>query len=334
MKRILSVILVMVLLFSFAGCKTDKGRQLYNLNLDKFVELGEYKGVKVDTASKEFAETTKAVIAYDVEQNLLYKGTVKKGDTVNIDYRGEKDGVAFDGGSAQGYDLKIGSGTFIPGFEEGLIGAKVGNIVSLPLTFPKDYGNAELAGAKVTFTVKINYTDAKTPQEPKEYFEKLGYKTLEEYNENVKQRAIEETIMKTVLDASKVKKYSKDDQEKLYKFYYDTTAANIQASYQMTMEQYFEAVGQTEEDFKKELIDNEIKDLMDQQMVWYAILDKEGLTVTKDDVEAKIKEIIAQTGDTSVTRADVIEVYGEIYLENIVVSDKVLDLLEKNAKVS
>jgi FKBP-type peptidyl-prolyl cis-trans isomerase (trigger factor) len=73
---------------------------------------------------------------------------------------------------------------------------------------------------------------------------------------------------------------------------------------------------------------------MDQQMVWYAILDKEGMTVTDEDIDAKIKEILADSGDTSATRADVIDQLGEIYLENIVVSEKVFDLLKSNSAIS
>jgi trigger factor len=265
---------------------------------------------------------------------LFYKGTVAKGDVVNIDYIGKKDGVAFEGGTAQGYDLTIGSGTFIPGFEEGLIGAKVGTIVTLPLTFPKEYHSKELAGAKVEFTVKINYTDKKIAQEPKEYYKKLNYKTLEDYLENVKERAIEETIINKALEICKVKKYSEKDMDKLYNYYYNTIENNVKTSYNMTMEQYFEAIKQTEEEFKTEVIDGEIKPLMDQQMVWYAILDKEGMTVTDEDIDAKIKEILADSGDTSATRADVIDQLGEIYLENIVVSEKVFDLLKSNSAIS
>jgi FKBP-type peptidyl-prolyl cis-trans isomerase (trigger factor) len=120
----------------------------------------------------------------------------------------------------------------------------------------------------------------------------------------------------------------------LYDYYYKTIENNVKTSYNMTMEQYFEAIKQTEEEFKTEVIDGEIKPLMDQQMVWYAILDKEGLTVTDEDIEAKIKEILADSGDTSATRADVIDQLGEIYLENIVVSEKVFDLLKSNSAIS
>jgi FKBP-type peptidyl-prolyl cis-trans isomerase (trigger factor) len=120
----------------------------------------------------------------------------------------------------------------------------------------------------------------------------------------------------------------------LYDYYYKTIENNVKTSRNMTMEQYFEAIKQTEEEFKTEVIDGEIKPLMDQQMVWYAILDKEGMTVTDEDIDAKIKEILADSGDTSATRADVIDQLGEIYLENIVVSEKVFDLLKSNSAIS
>ena len=79
-----------------------------------------------------------------------------EGDTANIDYSGTKDGVAFDGGTAEGYDLKLGSGTFIDGFEDGVIGMNVGDEKDLNLKFPDNYGSADLAGQEVVFHVKLN----------------------------------------------------------------------------------------------------------------------------------------------------------------------------------
>lgn len=337
MKRILSVVLVLILLLSFAGCKEDKGRELYNLNLEKYVELGEYKGIKVDTKSDDFKKLQYTIISNDVADYDLYvvntKGKVKKGDTVNIDYEGKRDGVAFEGGTAKGYNLTIGSGQFIDGFEDGLIDKEIGSTVDLNLTFPEDYGN-DLAGADVVFTVKINSAKTTTAREPEEFYKDLGYENVDKYYENVKERAIEETVSQKVLENSKVKKYPETDVEAIYKYYYDTTAANVKAQYGIGMDEYLSAIGQTEEAFKESVIKESIKPLMDQQMVWYAVLDVEDLSVTDDEIEAKIKEIIAQSGDTSITRADVIEQLGEIYLENIVVSEKVFKLLKENAVIS
>ncbi|MBQ7089512.1 MAG: FKBP-type peptidyl-prolyl cis-trans isomerase, partial [Clostridia bacterium] len=92
--------------------------------------------------------------SYVTYEEDIKEGTVQKGDTCAIDYIGKKDGVAFEGGTGS-YDLEIGSGSFIPGFEEGLIGKKIGSTVDLNLTFPENYGNEELNGQDVVFTVTI-----------------------------------------------------------------------------------------------------------------------------------------------------------------------------------
>ena len=337
MKRILSVVLVLVLLLSFAGCKQDKGRELYNLNLEKYVTLGEYKGVKVDTKSDDFKKLEDIIISNDIANNNFYKvitkGKVENGYTLNIDYEGKKDGVAFEGGTAKGQSLTIGSGQFIDGFEDGLIGKEIGSTVELDLTFPEDYGN-DLAGADVVFTVKINSARTTTALDPEVYYNELGYKTVEEYYENVKERATEETIIEAVTKAATTKDYPETDLEAIYKYYYDTTAANVKSQYGVSMADYFAAIGQTEADFKEAVIKDQIKPLMDQQMVWYAILDTEEIAFGDEDIEAKIKEIIATNGDTSITRADVIEQLGKIYIENVVVSEKVLDFLKENAVIS
>ncbi len=338
MKRILSVILALALCLGFAGCKQDKGRELYNLNLEKYVDLGEYKKIKIDTKSDDFKKLEDMIKSSDVENYDLHvvktSGKVKDGDIVNIDYEGKKDGVAFEGGTAQGYDLTIGSKTFIDGFEEGLIGKKIGSTVELNLTFPNDYQNAELAGADVVFTVKINYSKTTTPREAEDYYKDLGYQSVEEYYENVKNRAIEESLAQAVSNASKIKDYPEKDLETLYKFYYDTTAQNVKSQYQMSMTDYFSAIGQSEEDFKNTVITNQIKPLMDQQMLWYLILDKEKMDLTEKETEEKIKQIIAQSGDTSLTKADVLERVGAYYIENIIVSEKVFKFLKENAVIS
>ncbi len=338
MKRILSALLILALCLSFAGCKQDKGRELYNLNLEKYVDLGEYKGIVVDTESEDFATIEDMIISNDIVNYDFYvinqEGKVKTGDTVNIDYVGKKDGVAFDGGTADGYDLTIGSGTFIDGFEDGLIDKEIGTTVDLNLTFPEDYGNEELNGADVVFTVTINYAKTTTQREPEDYYSDLGYTKVDEYYENVKQRAIEESLAQAVSTSSEIKDYPETDLELLYTYYYDTIAANIKSSYSMEMADYLEAIGQTEEEFKSTVTVSQIKPLMEQQMLWYLIFDKEGMELTEEDTENKIKEIIAQIGDSSITKADIIEQFGSYYIENVIISEKVFDFLEENAVIS
>ena len=159
------------------------------------VELGQYKGVEVTKAD---AEVTDA----DVEEELkkvqdqnsrtvsVEDRAVKDGDMTVIDFEGFRDGKAFDGGKGENYSLKIGSHTFIPGFEEQLIGMKTGEEKEIEVTFPKDYHSEELKGKKATFKVKVN--DVKTtviPEIGKEFFEDLGMEgvdSLESLKEEIK----------------------------------------------------------------------------------------------------------------------------------------------------
>lgn len=128
---------------------------------DEDTETAEETAGEAETDAVDETESTDTDSADEAAEPTLdtTEGReVKDGDTVNIDYTGYKDGEAFDGGSTNGAgaDLEIGSGTYIDGFESGLIGKKVGDTVDLDLTFPENYGAEDLAGADVTFTVTIN----------------------------------------------------------------------------------------------------------------------------------------------------------------------------------
>lgn len=129
---------------------------------------GDYKGLELSIAKQtEVTDEDVENIAIQTYNQMGAKSNVEKtvvesGDTVNIDFEGKKDGVAFDGGTSQGYNLTIGSGSFIDGFEDGLIGVNVGDTVDLNLTFPEGYQNADLAGQDVVFTVTVNFICAST----------------------------------------------------------------------------------------------------------------------------------------------------------------------------
>ena len=143
--------------------ETSKADQV-SYDIKKSVTLGDYIGLKVSLPN-EYKVTKEQVEDYALSMaqynaQPVYKDTNKKtveeGDIVNIDYEGKKDGEAFEGGTASGYHLEIGSDNFIDGFEDGLIGAKVGQTLDLNLTFPENYPSTDLAGAAVVFTVKVN----------------------------------------------------------------------------------------------------------------------------------------------------------------------------------
>ena len=142
-------------------------RPEYNVSDYLKIDDDEYLNMTVQVASAQ--QVTDEEIDSEIADSFYYledyddlvvkkeEGTVENGDNVNIDYVGKKDGEAFEGGTAEGQDLVIGSGSFIDGFEEGLIGKEIGSTVDLNLTFPEDYGVEELNGADVVFTVTINY---------------------------------------------------------------------------------------------------------------------------------------------------------------------------------
>ena len=161
-----------------------------------YVSLGDYMNMEV-TLDKDYQVTDDMVKNYvnnNVIANYPYyvesdKTVVENGDVANIDYEGLLDGEAFDGGTAQDYDLEIGSGSFIDGFEDGLIGKKIGDTVDLNLTFPKDYSSTDLAGKEVVFTVKINSVK-RAPKLTDELAAEISnneYKTAEAYNNYIKE---------------------------------------------------------------------------------------------------------------------------------------------------
>ena len=157
------------------------------------VTLGEYKNLGI---KKDEVKVTKKEIEHEIEHILeryaeisTKEGNVEKGDIAIIDFEGFKDGVAFEGGKAENYELEIGSNSFIPGFEDGIIGMSKGEEKDLNLTFPKDYASEELKGQKVVFKVKVNEIKERIiPKLDKDFFEDLsmpGISTKEDLEKEV-----------------------------------------------------------------------------------------------------------------------------------------------------
>lgn len=337
MKRIISVMLaVLTAAVIFAGCGKNGARVLYNDKLSKYIKLGDYKNIPVDTKSDTFKEFYDDVLSSDISTNDLYvrktEGTVASGDTANIDYEGKKDGVAFDGGTAQGYNLTIGSGSFIDGFEDGLIGKKIGDTVDLNLTFPEDYQSTDLAGKAVVFTVKINYVKTDEERKPEEYYKELDFDSLEAYKADVTERAAKDYLLDKVLENSKIKDYPQKDAETIYNAYKNMFDTNIQGQYGIDLATYLSYNNQTEEDFKSSITDEQIKPLMKEQMVLYAVLDKEKIGLTDKDIQYQINETVKDYDGVSEDKIK--EFYGDYYFEYLAVNEKVLDFLYVNADIS
>ena len=344
MKRLMSVLLIAAMITAvLAGCGREP-RQLYNGKLSKYITLGEYEGIKVDTKSDKFKKFYDGVIAEDVQANDLYvqktEGIVANGDTVNIDYEGKKDGVPFERGADQGYNLTVGSGSFIQELEEGIIGKEIGFSGDIPVTFPADYHAAELAGQPVVFTVTIHYVKTDEPMKPEDYYQTLDYDLLKAYTDNVTERAVKNFLMDAVESKAEIKEYPEEDIETLYTAH-KNMIVQYYSQYIQTFEEYLQQTGESEADFKKEALEKQIKPQMKSQMTAYAIFDKEKMKIIAEEIDAKAAEtaaeINANAGESAqgqaITAKDVINYYGESNFEAMYVQEKIADFLYEKAKI-
>ena len=181
----------------------------FTIILEPEVTLGEYKNLDVKKekvkVSKEEIEQRVDALLKDYAELVVKDGKVEKGDIAIIDFEGFKDGVAFGGGKGENYSLEIGSNTFIPGFEDGVVGMKIGEEKDIHLTFPKDYGVEDLNGADVIFKVKVNEIKQRViPKLDKEFFEDLGIEGI----------TTEEELRKQIED--EIKEHKEKDAENKY----------------------------------------------------------------------------------------------------------------------
>lgn len=178
---------------------------VFTLTLKPEVKLGKYKGLKV---KKESTKATKKEIDETImnmreryAESRVKKGKIKEGDTAVIDFEGFKDNIAFDGGKGENYSLKIGSHTFIPGFEEALIGLKAGDTKDVELTFPEDYHSEDLKGQAVVFKVTVNEVkETIVPELNKEFYEDLGMEGIND-EESLRKQVEENIVARKEMDA-------------------------------------------------------------------------------------------------------------------------------------
>jgi len=263
------------------------------------ITLGEYKGIPVTvtepTVTDEEVDAQIQQLLNSSAEYLEVDREAQLGDQVNIDYKGMKDGVAFDGGTAEGYDLVLGSNSFIDGFESGLVGAKKGEEVTLNLTFPDPYqNNPDLAGQAVVFEVKVNNVKEKTvPELTDDFVAKVSPEdgTVEKLRENMKAFILEQKqyqidnqrntdILNAVIDKSEIV-CATDDVDKNYEtqVQYYTNQASM---YGLDLATYASLMGMDEEGLKSELR-NVARDMTKQEMLLKEIASRENITVTDED---------------------------------------------------
>lgn len=287
------------------------------------VKLGEYKklGVKKETAKatkKEVDEEIEALRSQMAEIVVKEKGTVEEKDTAVIDFKGYVDGKELEGGTGANFPLEIGSHSFIPGFEEGLIGMKSGETKTLDLEFPKDYVK-DLAGKKVKFDVTVHEIKTrKLPEINEDLYKDLGYedmKTEEEFRKEVekvlverKQKELDDKFLDECLEkASNNMKVDINDEiidDEIHRMIHD-----VEHKLQMqglTIDQYYEFTGLTHEKMHEQMHDEAVKRVRLRYLI-EAVADAEKIDFTKKEVDSKAEEMANNYG---ITKEELLKAYG------------------------
>ncbi len=313
------------------------------------VTLGKYKGVKIDkvdaTVSDE--DVDKAVEA-ERERNArsisVTDRAVKDGDDIILDFEGFVDGVAFNGGKGENYPLTIGSGQFIPGFEDQLIGKEIGTEVEVNVTFPEDYQSEELKGKAATF--KCTVKEIKEKELPKlddEFASEVSeFDTLDEYKADVRKKleekkaadaknAKEDAVIQAIIDDAKmdIPEAMLETQKRQLA---EEFAQRIQAQ-GLSFEQYMQFTGMTAEAFLEQVAP-QAKQRIESRLVLEAVAAAEGLEATEEDFDKEVDKLVESY---KMEKDKVLEMIGEEakkqMMEDIVVS-KAVDFVVENAKES
>ena len=310
--------------------------------------LGEYKGLdvkktQVRVTKKDVEERLKDYQNQFAELVVKEDVTVEEGDTAVIDYEGFKDGVAFEGGKAENYSLEIGSHSFIPGFEEGLVGMKAGEEKEINLTFPEEYHAAELAGAAVVFKVKVHEIKAKVLPEIDDELAKDvnidGVETLEQLQEKIKDqiRSMKKAEAENKFNEEVIKAVIANNEFDVPEAMIDQEVMNIvneinqNLSQQgLNIEMYQKMTGKTMEDIKAD-----VKDQAEERVKLNLILDEivkaENIEVTDGEMEDELKEI-ATYYNQPLEEIKKILAGQEYVLKSDLTHRKALQLIKDNVK--
>lgn len=319
-----------------------------NYTASKYVTLGDYKGIEVSITKRIVTDTqvddaiNQEVASVPSYEDIKDKTVVEDGDVVNIDYEGIKDGVAFQGGTAKGAYLEIGSNQFIDGFESGLIGKKVGEKVKLDVTFPKEYSNAELAGKPVVFNVTINKIVKEIPSVLSDEFvtNNTTFKTVDEYkkavraqletnNDSSKQTELEAALVEKVMSNAKYSEIPKKLTE-YYKAYMNYQVEQTAKQYNMDAKTYLSQMGITEDKFNedmKEYAETQAK----QELTLKAIAEAEKVEVTDKEFDDTVKRL---TESYNNTEEELFAMVTKEELRSNLVLQKVFTFLKENSKIT
>lgn len=310
------------------------------------VQLGKYKGIDIKkieypVTEEDIEKEIKKMQEKNSRLITIEDRALENGDIATIDFEGFVDGVAFEGGKAEGHELEIGSGTFIPGFEEQLVNMKIDEEKEIKVTFPKEYFSKDLAGKEATFKVKLHEIKKKELPKLDDEFAKDAseFDTLDELKEDLKKKLekqneektkfeTEEAVVKALCENVKVDIPSgmiDAEVERMYKDFEN------RLSYQgLKMEQYLKMLGKTEEEVKKEY-EPQAQEGIKTRLAIEAVVKAEKIEATDKEVEDKLKEMAKNYGkenDEEFLKNENVR----NYIKESIETEKALEFLIKNAK--
>ena len=325
------------------ACDEEKLEVKFVFVTEPKVELGEYTNLKV---KKDKVKVTKEEVKNRIDSllneyaELVEKtGKVENGDIAVINFAGYKDGVAFDGGTAENYSLTIGSNTFIPGFEDGVIGMEIGEEKDITLTFPEDYMSEELKGKEVVFKVKVNEIKTReVPKLDKDFFEDLAMEgvtnkeeleheithELEHQKEHELEHEYEEKCLDKAANNMKIEYADElvdDEVEHMYKEFMQRMAMQG-----ITEEMYYQYTNGKKEDITSQMKDDAVKRIKYRYLL-KEVIKVEKIKVSDKDAKARVKEM------ASMYQVDEETILKEVSLENIkfdLMYQKALDIVTSN----
>ncbi len=313
------------------------------------VELGQYKGLEVEvekqTVTDDLVDTRikqdqqKAARTIDVDDRA-----VENGDTVNLDYAGSVDGVAFEGGTAQGQTLVIGSNTFIPGFEEQMIGMQIGEEKDLNVTFPEQYHSEELAGKAAVFHVKVNgITVTEMPELDDDFAADVSdFTTFAEYKESIVKELTEkaeknnDVTIENALVEKAVENATIDVPDAMIaeQTQYILREMEMRMMYQgLRMQDYMKYTGQTMEQLQ-EAYRGEAEKRVRVELTLEAIRKAEGIEPTEEEIAAEMKSQAERMGQKTEEFEDSLTEAQRGYIADAAAVQKVVALLKADAKVT
>ncbi|MCC0782542.1 trigger factor [Clostridioides sp. ES-S-0108-01] len=320
-----------------------------NVEVKPEFELGNYKGIEIAKVENTVSdEDVEAKLQEMVEKNARLVSVEDKaledGDTAIIDFEGFENGVAFEGGKGENYNLVIGSNTFIPGFEEQLVGKKAGEEVEVNVTFPEEYHSQDLAGKPVVFNVKINDVKVKELSTLDDEFAKdtSEFDTLDELRADVRAKLEEEAKNKADAETrnSIVEKVAENTEieipEVMVQHQIDNmlNELNYQLQYQgFGLQQLLEMTGRTMEELREERKED-AKKLVKSSLVLEAITKAEGIEATEEEFKSELEKMASAYNmeiekiEASLRDADKEDIKGQIKIR------KTIDLLVENATIA